>query len=136
MACQQDSLIGRSAKLLKAIVANQEGICEMGQIHVDDMTLEILCNDVCDFQGKICRSSVKNVFCKYCPNGGARGDQCEKADWRLLFAIQGVCVQSLALIGATVPDRRFQSHWSVSTVISYFLSILMYFLSQDHTFFQ
>ena len=47
----------------------------MGQIHVDDMTLEILCNDVSDFRAKSVGAVLKNVFCKDWPNGGAKGDQ-------------------------------------------------------------
>ena len=36
----------------------------MGQIHVDDMTLEILCNDVCEFTAKSVGAVSKNVFTK------------------------------------------------------------------------
>ena len=51
----------------------------MGQIHVDDMTLEILCNDLRDFRAKSVGAVSKNVFCKNRPHGGARGGPCEKA---------------------------------------------------------
>ena len=51
----------------------------MGQIHVDDMTLEILCTDLCDFRAKSVGAVSKNVFCKNWPHGGARRRQCEKA---------------------------------------------------------
>ena len=53
------------------------------------------------------RSSVQNAFYKKCPDGGARGGPCDKsAGWRLRFGTQGVCVQSLAWIGATVAEIR------------------------------
>ena len=50
----------------------------MGQIHVDDMTLEILCTDLCDFRAKYVGAVSKNVFSKNQPHGGARGVPCEK----------------------------------------------------------
>ena len=51
----------------------------MGQIHVDDMTLEILCTNVRDFRAKSVGAVSKNVFCKNRPYGGARGGPGEKA---------------------------------------------------------
>ena len=51
----------------------------MGQIHVDDMTLEILCTDLCDFRAKSVGAVSKNVFYKKRPDGGARGGPCEKS---------------------------------------------------------
>ena len=50
----------------------------MGQIHVDDMTLEILCTALCDFRAKSVGAVSKNVFCKNQPHGGARRGPCEK----------------------------------------------------------
>ena len=44
------------------MVANQEGIWEMGQIHVDDMTVEILCTDLHDLRATSLRAMSKNVF--------------------------------------------------------------------------
>ena len=58
------------------MVANQEGIWEMGQIHVDDMTLEILCTALRDFRAKSVGAVSKNVFCKSRPDGGVRWDRC------------------------------------------------------------
>jgi len=55
----------------------------MGQIHVDDMTLEILCTDLCDFRAKSVGAVSKNVFCKNWPYGGARGGHVRKQGWRL-----------------------------------------------------
>ena len=43
------------------MVANQEGILEMGQIHVDDMTVEILCTALRDFRPKSVGAVSKNV---------------------------------------------------------------------------
>ena len=51
----------------------------MGQIHVDDMTLEILCTDLCDFRAKSVGAVSKNVFNKKRPGGGTRGGPYEKA---------------------------------------------------------
>ena len=34
----------------------------MGQIHVDDMTLEIVCTDLRDFRAKCVGAVSKNVF--------------------------------------------------------------------------
>ena len=45
----------------------------MGQIHVDDMTLEIVCTNVYDFRAKSVEAVSKNVFYKNRPDGGARG---------------------------------------------------------------
>ena len=39
----------------------------MGQIHVDDMTLEILCTALRDFRPKSVRAVSKNAFCKNWP---------------------------------------------------------------------
>ena len=50
----------------------------MGQMHVDDMSLDILCTDLCDFRAKFVRVVSKNVFCKNWPHGGARRGPCEK----------------------------------------------------------
>ena len=36
----------------------------MGQIHFDDMTLEILCTDLRGFRAKSVGAVCKNVFCK------------------------------------------------------------------------
>ena len=36
----------------------------MGQIHVDDMTLEILCTNLSDVGPKSVGAVAKNVFCK------------------------------------------------------------------------
>ena len=44
------------------MVAIQEGIWEMGQIHVDDMTLEILCTALHDFGAKSVGAVSQNVF--------------------------------------------------------------------------
>ena len=49
----------------------------MGKIHVDDMTLEILCTDLHDFRAKSVAAVSKNVFNKKRPDGGARGRPCE-----------------------------------------------------------
>ena len=49
----------------------------MGKIHVDDMTLEILCTDLRDFRTKSVGAVSKNVFYKKRPDGGARGGPCE-----------------------------------------------------------
>ena len=45
----------------------------MGQINVDDMTLEVLCTDLRHFRAKYVGAVSKNMFCKYRPHGGARG---------------------------------------------------------------
>ena len=50
----------------------------MGQIHVDDMSVDILCSDLRDFRAKIVGAVSKNVFCKNRPHGGARRGPCEK----------------------------------------------------------
>ena len=60
------------------MVANREGIWQMGQIHVDDMTLEILCTALRDFRAKSVGAVSKNVSCKNRPHGGARRGPCEK----------------------------------------------------------
>ena len=44
------------------------------------MTLEILCSDLCDFIAKSVGAASQNVFYKRRPDGGARGDPCEKSD--------------------------------------------------------
>ena len=41
-------------------------------IHVDEMTLEILCTDLHDFRAKSVRAVAKIVFCISLPHGGAR----------------------------------------------------------------
>ena len=51
----------------------------MGEMHVDDMTLEILCTALCDYREKSVRAVSKNMFCKDLPDGGARGGPCEKS---------------------------------------------------------
>ena len=50
----------------------------MGQIHVDGMSVDILCTDLCDFRANILGAVSKNVFCKNRPHGGARRGPCEK----------------------------------------------------------
>ena len=60
------------------MVANQEGIWEMGQIHVDDMTLEMLCTALRDFRAKSVGAVTINVFFKNQPHGGARIGPCDK----------------------------------------------------------
>ena len=49
----------------------------MGQIHVDDMSVDILCSDLRDFRGKSVGVVSKNVFCKNLPHGGARRGPCD-----------------------------------------------------------
>ena len=41
----------------------------MGQIHVDDMTLEILSTDLHDFRANSVGAVSINVFYKKCPDG-------------------------------------------------------------------
>ena len=48
-------------------------------IHVDDMTLEILCADLRDYRANSAGAVSKNVFCKDQPCGGTREGPCEKA---------------------------------------------------------
>ena len=79
----------------------------MGQIHVDEMTLEILCTDLRDFRAKSVGAVSKNVFYQKRPDGGARGGPCEKSGCDLApKECVCVCVQSLAWIGATVPKIK------------------------------
>ena len=66
------------------------------------MTVEILCTALCDVRAKSEGAVSKNVFYKNGPHGGARRGPCEKCG--LWFGRQGVCVQSLAWIGATVAE--------------------------------
>ena len=88
----------------------------MGQIHVDDMTLEILCNDLCDFRAKSVGAALKNVFCKDRSNGGARGDQFEKAGLGVVICHpRSVCAKFGIDRGN---GSRYKSHWSVFTVLS------------------
>ena len=49
----------------------------MGQIHVDDMSVDLLCTVLCDFRAKIVGAVSKNVFFKNRPHGGARRGPCE-----------------------------------------------------------
>ena len=72
----------------------------MGQIHVDDMTLEILCTDCGIFRPKSVGAVSKSVFYKTCPAGGARGGPCEVVIWQP----RSVCVQNLVSIGPTVTE--------------------------------
>ena len=65
-----------------AILGNQEGLWENGQIHVDDVTLEILCTD---FRGKSVGAVSKSVFNKNRSGGGARGRPCEKSRLKVLI---------------------------------------------------
>ena len=51
----------------------------MGQIHVDDMTVEIVCNDLRDFRANSVGAVSKNMFDKNRPDGGARGGPCEQS---------------------------------------------------------
>ena len=44
----------------------------MGQIHVDDMTLDILSTSLRDVRAKSVGAVSKKVFCKNQPHGGAR----------------------------------------------------------------
>ena len=60
-----------SSKLWKPILANRDGICKIGDIHVDHMTIEILCADLCDIWAKFVGVTERNVFCKNRPHGGA-----------------------------------------------------------------
>ena len=55
----------------------------MGQIHVDDMTLEILFSDLRNYRAKTVGAVSKNGFRKNWPHGGARGAHVRKQDWRL-----------------------------------------------------
>ena len=48
----------------------------MGQIHVEEMRVDILCTDLRDFRAKIVGAVSKNVFCKNRPHGGARRGSC------------------------------------------------------------
>ena len=48
----------------------------MGQIHVEEMSVDILCTDLRDFRAKIVGAVSKNVFCKNRPHGGARRGSC------------------------------------------------------------
>ena len=48
----------------------------MGQIHVEETSVDILCTDLCDFWAKIVGAVSKNVFCKNRPQGGARRGSC------------------------------------------------------------
>ena len=50
----------------------------MGQIHVDDMTLEILCSALRDCRAKSVGAVSKNVFRKNRPDGVARRGPCKK----------------------------------------------------------
>ena len=50
----------------------------MGQIHVDDMSVDIPCTDLRDFRGQIGGSVSVNVFCKNWPHVGARRGAFEK----------------------------------------------------------
>ena len=49
----------------------------MGQIHVDDMSVDILCSDLRDFRAKSVGAVSKNVFCKNQPYGGTRREAYE-----------------------------------------------------------
>ena len=49
----------------------------MGQIHVDEMSVDIPCTDLCDFRAQIVGAVSVNVFCKNRPHGGARRGACE-----------------------------------------------------------
>ena len=42
-----------------------------GRIHVDDMSVDILCTDLRDFRANIVGAVSKNVFCKNRPHGSA-----------------------------------------------------------------
>ena len=44
----------------------------LGQIHANDMSVDILCTALCDFRAKVVGAVSKNVFCKKRPQGGAR----------------------------------------------------------------
>ena len=48
----------------------------MGQMHVDDMSVDILCTDLHDFRAKILGAVSKYVFCKNRPHGDARRGSC------------------------------------------------------------
>ena len=50
----------------------------MGPIHVDDMTVVILCTGLCDCSAKCVGAVYKNVCCNNRPHGGARRGPCEK----------------------------------------------------------
>ena len=61
----------QSCKLWKAILANQDGIWEIGHIHVGHMTIEILRTDLHDVWIKSVGVRTKNVFSRNRPHGGA-----------------------------------------------------------------
>ena len=50
--------------------------------------------------------SKKSVLDYNLPGGGARGGPCDKSGLEVVICTQGVCVQSLALIGAMVAEIR------------------------------
>ena len=54
----------------------------MGQIRVDDMSVEQVCTGFRDFRAKCVGAVSKNVFCKNRPHGGARRGPCEKFQMR------------------------------------------------------
>ena len=63
----------QSCKLWKPILANQDGIWKIGQIHVDHMTVEILSTDLRDFWTKsveycpkLCFAQMRNYFVGPC----------------------------------------------------------------------
>ena len=47
----------------------------MGQLHVDEMSADILCTDLRDFRSKCVGAVSKNVFEKNQPDGGAIWDR-------------------------------------------------------------
>ena len=67
-----------SSKLCKPILANRDGICKIGHMRVDHMTIEILCTDLRDFWIKSQGVISKNVFYISRPKGGAIKGWCEK----------------------------------------------------------
>ena len=52
-------------------LASWNGICKIGDMCVDHMTIEILCADLCDIWAKFVGVTERNVFCKNRPHGGA-----------------------------------------------------------------
>ena len=74
----------------------------MGQIYVDDMTLDTLCTALSDFKAKSVGAVSKNA--RICLMVALEEGHVRIHGWRLCFGRQGVCVQNVAWIGATVAE--------------------------------
>ena len=84
----------QSYKLQKPILVNRDGIWKIRLIHLDHMTLEILCTDLHEFWIKSVGVMLEKKKRRKWPHGGATTGLCEKCRAEVLnWRPWSVCVE-------------------------------------------